>query len=88
METKCIPSNIDELFENIEETYYLETEKMALNNIEAMNYFIEEVGLQDNIFENSGTQIIVEHNAYCFKLEINCFGNGDFFNHIFEASIC
>jgi hypothetical protein len=83
-----IPDSTSELFDNGESGYRIINYNIEMDNIEAMAHFCEAVSInENNIIEDNGTQIILEHPDHPFRLCIDCRGGGDFFSHIYEVSI-
>ena len=87
-----IPYSINQLFFEFEhgETSYRiinENDDMIMDNNQSMQHFIECVGIPaENIEDNEGTQIVVSHEDYNFKIVIDAGGLGDFYSHGFEMS--
>ena len=85
MNESYLPADFDRLFSNGSKDYYYFGEEM--NNIESMQWFIEEVGILENaIIKDDGTQITLQHPDYDHKLVVDAGGLGDFFSHGFEVS--
>lgn len=85
-----IPSDLKELFSNGEASYKIVdySENMEMDNFQSMVFFIESVGIkQENIVDDYGTQIIIQHPEYEIKLCIDSGGLGDFYSHGFDVTI-
>ena len=88
-----IPNNLTQMFKDFEkgETSYRiinYDRDMEMDNNQSMNYFIECVGIpEDNIEDDYGTQIVVVHEDYNFRIVIDSGGLGDFFSHGFDMSL-
>jgi len=79
-----LPESIEEMFENTPENYrYFSYESM--DNFWSMDWFIKNFELQDFVYINDGTQIILEHPDYEFKLQVDAGGLGDFYSHSFNT---
>jgi hypothetical protein len=86
-----LPATIKELFDNKEASYcmYQSYDEYGMGNIESMEWFLGYIeGLQDeHIEENEGTQVVLTHPDYDYKLCIDSGGLGDFHSHVFDVSI-
>lgn len=84
-----VPEDIDELFENGEETYtIIDYDIDSMNNIQSMSFFLELLNItDDNIYLYDGTMVILKHNDYDHKLRIDAGGLGDFYSHKFDITI-
>ena len=85
-----VPATVKELFEEKEAEYkivdYLP--EMEMDNNQSMAFFLDYIGaVSDNIIEDSGTQVIIQHEDFDYKLQIDSGGLGDFFSHRFEVSM-
>jgi hypothetical protein len=61
---------------------------MNMDNNKSMEHFIECVGIpNENIEKNEGTQIVVSHEDYNYKIVIDAGGLGDFYSHGFDLSL-
>jgi len=88
-----IPHDVNELFEDIESNeghmsyqiinYHPE---MDMDNIQSMHHFTDEVGIDDYIEEDSGTQVVLRHPNYLKRVVIDASGLGDFYSHNFECT--
>lgn len=77
---------IEEVFKTIskkplEVFSYDFTTEQDLDNIKAMEVFIEDYELGDYVQEDDGTCVILTHPGYDFLVQAHSFGNGDFFSH-------
>ena len=76
---------VKEIFElcaqNSSGSEYGFTSEKDLNNIEAMQVWIEENGLEDFVVEDDGTLLFLEHPDYGFQVAVESYGLGDFFTH-------
>lgn len=60
---------------------------MDMDNNQSMQHFLECISVaDDNIVDDAGTQVIIQHKDYDFKLVIDSGGLGDFFSHKYEVS--
>ncbi len=84
-----VPSSVKELFENKEASYrIIDYTIQEMDNIESMYFFLEHVGVTaENIEEDSGTQVILKHPEFDYKLVIDAGGLGDFHSHGYDVSI-
>ena len=83
-----IPNSIEELFSNGNQNYYLsDYDLQPMDNIESVEYFLEQVGVDnDNIETDYGTYMVLKHPDYDYKLEIQSGGMGDFNSHIWQVT--
>ena len=85
-----MPDSLQEIFE-VGETQWTARDyipEMEMDNVEAMAWFMDFVGISPEDCESiEDTQIIVKHTDYTHKLCIDSGGLGDFFSHAFEVSI-
>ena len=84
-----IPGSIKELFDNGENSYRIidYNRSVGMDNIASLCYFMECVGInRENVECNDGTQAVIKHDDYDFKLVINSGGLGDFFSHGFYVT--
>ena len=87
-----IPNSITQMFDEFakgETSYRIinENDNMSMDNNQSMQHFIECVGIPtENIEDDEGTQIVVSHEDYNFKIVIDSGGLGDFYSHGFEMS--
>jgi hypothetical protein len=85
-----IPKTVEELFENKEMSYSIIDYTIdEMDNIESMVYFLDSItGLTDEMIEeDNGTQVILKHPNYKYKLCIDSGGLGDFFSHGYDVSV-
>ena len=82
-----IPNSIEKLFSNGNQNYYLsDYDLQPMDNIESMEHFLEQVGVDnDNIETDDGNYIVLKHPDYDYKLEIQSEGMGDLNSHIWEV---
>ena len=87
-----IPNSITQMFDEFakgETSYRIinENDNMSMDNNQSMQHFIEWVGIpSEKIEDDEGTQIVVSHEDYNFKIVIDAGGLGDFYSHGFEMS--
>lgn len=85
-----IPNNIKELFDNKNNVYYIIDYYLPeMDNIESMQYFLANIDCiyDNNIEVDDGTQVVLTHEDYPYKIQIDAGGIGDFFSHIFEVTV-
>ena len=84
-----IPNTLEELFDNRDCEYsYINYDTDPMDNNESMDFFLSEVCADnENIESNEGTQVILAHKDYPYKLQVDAYGLGDFFSHGFSVSI-
>jgi len=85
-----IPASVKELFDYGETMGYriIDYTKPEMDNIQSMAFFLELIGVKDeNIFQDDGTQVILMHPDYEYKLVIDSGGLGDFYAHGFTISL-
>lgn len=81
------PQTVKELFEQGENNYRIINYDYEMDNIQSMTHFIECIGATDyNIETDDGTQMILIHPNFDFKLQIDSGGLGDFYSHGFEVT--
>lgn len=93
MQEYNIPSNMDQLFKEVYEnggsmSYSIidYSEGMSMDNTQSMNFFLEQLGIQEeDIADDFGTQVVLWHNDYFLNLIIDSGGLGDFFSHSFDC---
>jgi hypothetical protein len=85
-----IPSSIIQLFyefEHGESSYKIINENISMDNNESMQHFIDCVGIPtENIENNQGTQIVLSHKDYNYKIVVDAGGLGDFYSNCFDMS--
>lgn len=87
------PETLTELFQDVENgdgnfSYRIidYSEGMNMDNNESMAHFVGLVGIhEDDIIEDSGTQLILKHGDYEKNIVIDAGGLGDFFSHGFDC---
>jgi hypothetical protein len=85
-----IPTTVEELFENKGISYSIIDYTIdEMDNIVSLAYFLESIaGLTDEMVEeDNGTQVILKHPNYKYKLCIDSGGLGDFFSHGYDVSV-
>lgn len=85
-----IPNNIKELFDNKDNVYYIiDYDLPEMDNIESMQYFLDNIDCiyDNNIEVDDGTQVVLTHEDYPYKIQIDAGGVGDFFSHMFEVTV-
>jgi len=84
-----IPNSIQEIFENGETSYrIIDYTIESMDNNKSMEYFLEYSNiLPDYIEDNYGTQVILKHPDYQYNIVIDSGGLGDFYSHIYVASV-
>lgn len=85
-----IPNNIKELFDNKDNVYYIiDYDLPEMDNIESMQYFLDNIDCiyDNNIEVDDGTQVVLTHEDYPYKIQIDAGGLGDFFSHMFEVTV-
>lgn len=81
-----VPYSTKEIFENKNATYKIINYKMELDNIQALQHFVEIVGIKsEDIVEDNGTEIIIKHDDYDYLAVIDSSGLGDFYSHQYEV---
>jgi hypothetical protein len=87
-----IPNSISQMFYDFtqgERSYRIinQNDNMGMDNNQSMQHFAECVGIPtENIENDEGTQIVVSHEDYNFKIVIDAGGLGDFYSHGFDMS--
>jgi len=83
-----IPDSVKELFTQGENSYrIIDYDEPEMNNNQSMQYFLDCIGAtSDNIETDDGTQVIVTHPDFDYKLVIDSGGLGDFYSHGFDVS--
>lgn len=78
-----------ETFESIGEVYDFDTSE-DMDNVQSMNYFlctIQDVPEDYNwIVLDDGTQVILQHPDFDYKVQLDSGGRGDFYSHRIEIS--
>jgi hypothetical protein len=85
-----VPATVKELFENKEASYsIIDYDINEMDNNESMIYFLEMLpDLTDEMIKiDDGTQVILKHPDYDYKLCIDSGGLGDFHRHGYDVSI-
>lgn len=74
------------LFKEVGETYYFSTE-YGMDNVGSMEVFICRCQVPEQcIYIDDGTQVILQHPSFDFKLQLDSSGDGDFYSHKIETS--
>jgi hypothetical protein len=83
-----VPSSMDELFERGENSYrIIDYTIEEMDNIQSMCYFLDYIGaVGDNIEVDDGTQVVIVHPGFDYKLVIDSGGLGDFYSHGYDVS--
>ena len=85
-----LPGSLREIFENKEAIYklYQDYREPDMDNVESLRWFIECLSIHsDNIESDEGTQVVLSHQDFNYKIVIDSTGAGDTHSHLFEASI-
>jgi hypothetical protein len=85
-----LPGSIKEIFENKEVEYRVDHaySEPEMDNVESLRWFIDYVDIKaDYIEEDGGTQLILTHPDFDFKLVVDSCGGGDMHSHRFEVSL-
>ena len=84
-----IPNSVKELFEQGENSYrIIDYSIPEMDNIQSMDYFLECLGIEtDNLDSSDGTQVVLKHPDFDFKLVVDSGGLGDFHSHEFNVSL-
>ena len=84
-----LPSSIKELFEECDTSYRIIDYTIEdMDNIESMNYFLDILDINgDLIEEDYGTQVVLKHPDYDYKIVIDSGGLGDFYSHRYDVSL-
>lgn len=83
------PDSMRDLFERGEASYrIIDYNIPGMDNIESMGYFLETIGYtDDNIETDDGTQVVLKHPDFDFKLVIDSGGLGDFYSHGYDVTL-
>lgn len=84
-----IPSSVKEIFEQGENIYrIIDYSINEMDNIQSMQYFLEYIGATtDNIEIDEGTQVVIIHPDFDYKLTIDSRGLGDFYSHGYDVTV-
>ena len=85
-----LPDSLKQIFLNKEVEYTLNQsyKEPGMDNVQSLRWFIDNVGIHsDNIAEDLGTQLVVSHPEFDYKLVIDSYGGGDFHSHRFAVSL-
>lgn len=82
-----IPESVLDLFEKGENSYRIINYENEMDNNQSMAYFLDYIGAtDDNIYEDSGTQVILKHPDRADMMVVDAEGLGDFFSHGFTVT--
>lgn len=83
-----VPESIKQMFFDAPISYRICDDTIsAMDNIQSMNFFLEYIECEPNlIVEDYGTQVILEHPDYDFKIVIDSGVLGDFYSHGFVVT--
>lgn len=85
-----LPGSLREVFENKECIYKLNQDyrEPDMDNIESLRWFLEYLSVHsDSIEVDDGTQVILIHNDFNYKIVIDSSGAGDTHSHLYEVTI-
>jgi hypothetical protein len=85
-----IPGSFDELFRNGDASYKIVDygKDMAMDNIQALQYFLDQVGVPaEYIIGNWDTQVKIYNPSCNHQIYIDSYGGGDFFRHTYDVSL-
>lgn len=81
------PESVLELFEKGVNSYRIINYENEMDNNQSMAYFLDYIGAtDDNIYDNSGTQVILKHPDRADMFVVDAGGLGDFFSHGFDVT--
>jgi hypothetical protein len=73
------------LFQHVNETYHFTTEE-SLDNVCSMGEFLVRWQVPEEcIYIYDGTQVILQHPSFDYKLQLDSSGDGDFYSHKIET---
>lgn len=82
-------SVIDEIFEQLQDKDqhldYSFSSDEDLNNVESMRVFLADYDLENNVYGDDGTLVVLFHDDYDFHVVVESYGGGDFFSHVIVA---
>lgn len=82
-----IPGSVKELFTDESSYRIIDRDAGEMDNIEAMRYFIESVGISsDHILLDDGTQVHFWHPEFSYHIVIDSSGLGDFYSHDYDVT--
>jgi hypothetical protein len=87
--TTELPNSLREIFENKETEYRLDQDykEPDMDNIQSLRWFIDYVGIpSESIEEDGGTQLILTHSDFKYKLVVDSGGAGDTHSHRYSVS--
>lgn len=85
-----VPEMIKQMFADAPISYRIidYSDGMEMDNIQSMNYFLNYIDFPcEDIVEDYGTQVVLQHEDFDYKIVIDSGGLGDFFSHGFDVSI-
>ena len=84
-----IPNSVQDMFEQGETSYRIvDYTIQEMDNNQSMQYFLDCIGAtDDNIEIDDGTQVVVKHPNFDYKLVIDSGGLGDFYSHGYDVSL-
>ena len=84
-----ILNSIKEMFEQGENSYrIIDYSRQEMDNIQSMQHFIDCIGAtSDNIETDDGTQVVIIHPDFDYKLVIDSGGMGDFYSHGYDVTL-
>ena len=81
-----VPRDIRELFDNGNHSYSIIDPGLSLDNIEAMQIFLEMLDVTEDLIESDyGTRVILNNGSR--QLQIDCGGLGDFHLHGYDVTV-
>lgn len=85
-----VPEMVKQMFSDAPTSYRIidYSDNMEMDNIQSMQYFLNYIEFpSEDILEDYGTQVILQHPDFDFKICIDSGGLGDFFSHGFDVNI-
>ena len=84
-----IPDSVKEMFEMSENSYrIIDYSINEMDNNQSMQYFLECIGAtSDNVDVDDGTQVVIIHPDFDYKLVIDSGGLGDFYSHGYDVAL-
>ena len=84
-----IPSCIDELFLNGGANYSIVNYTINdMDNVQSMEYFLNLLDIgEENIDVDNGTEVILSHPDFDFKMRVESGGLGDPHSHSFDVTL-
>lgn len=88
MSSYDIPDSITDMFRNGEASYSIIDYSHSMDNIESLQYFLDQVGVgSEYIDEHLDTMVVLMHPDFDYKLAIHSGGLGDFYSHGFDVEV-